>query len=468
MRVVIPDLGHGNSVGIFDRNFSPLLIDCGTRNDDKEANFVNLIEGAVKKARSRELIITHYHFDHYNLLHRFPYKFFDSIRLPALPPQSRSAQAMLKFLALATTMRYKKYDLTPLIATRSKTIWPLVKYDSFSSIGRDWEVLWPDYTVIDKRNRKKINTIFREIARITERLSNQKRMGFEETYKTFSRVFSKEPEENIDLLFPKMPEEKESDVEVENAMRSTEKIFRDLANRASLVVRDEFSDFLFTGDIDDTILKNHLNFEQDYFLIEAPHHGGYYGRAFDNVSTDVLVISRAMRYKPRCEYFRELVWNTLVDTARMGNYTITFPIVKRKKKRIGILAYGSVIDDPGTEIERVTCDEIRGVETPFKIEFARKSRHRDYAPTLVPVERGGARVEAHILVLKDGVSEKEATDILWRRETHQIGSNKEYKRPILPNKNKVFIERLEDFQNIDIVLYTYIGDNIDPQVFELR
>ncbi len=38
-------------------------------------------------------------------------------------------------------------------------------------------------------------------------------------------------------------------------------------------------------------------------------------------------------------------------------------------KRIGILAYGSLIDDPGEEIKGM-LDHIENVETSFKIEFA--------------------------------------------------------------------------------------------------
>jgi len=54
------------------------------------------------------------------------------------------------------------------------------------------------------------------------------------------------------------------------------------------------------------------------------------------------------------------------------------------------LAYGSLIDDPGSEIQPVIARLIEGVETPFKVEFARSSEKRDGAPTLVPVKEGGA------------------------------------------------------------------------------
>jgi len=60
--------------------------------------------------------------------------------------------------------------------------------------------------------------------------------------------------------------------------------------------------------------------------------------------------------------------------------------------RIGILAFGSLLDDPGAEISRLIERRIEPVTTPFKVEFARASISRDGAPTLVPVDQGGAAV----------------------------------------------------------------------------
>ena len=93
---------------------------------------------------------------------------------------------------------------------------------------------------------------------------------------------------------------------------------------------------------------------------------------------------------------------------------------------IGILAHGSLIEDPGPEIEAGRLRTEYNVNTPFKIEFARKSRTRGYGPTLVPVAVGGDHVLAQIIVLKEGITEREACDLVWRRETRQIGSFKRY------------------------------------------
>lgn len=133
------------------------------------------------------------------------------------------------------------------------------------------------------------------------------------------------------------------------------------------------------------------------------------------------------------------------------------------KRSVGILAYGSLSSDPGQEIRPLISRKVTGVKTPFAVEFARKSRTRGGAPTLVPVSTGGASVKATILVLEDHVSEVEATDMIWRRETRQIGSGKRYAAPTSPGKNTVLVRRREDFEGLDVVLYAEISVNMpDP------
>ena len=131
---------------------------------------------------------------------------------------------------------------------------------------------------------------------------------------------------------------------------------------------------------------------------------------------------------------------------------------------VGILAYGSLINEPGEEIHTAIAYCINNVETPFKVEFLRSSRCRDGAPTLVPAEENsnfGDYVKAKIFVLKEDISEKKASDILYRREIHKVGSNKEYRHPLKPGPNSVFICKYEYSQNLKVVLYTKIKGNID-------
>ena len=131
-------------------------------------------------------------------------------------------------------------------------------------------------------------------------------------------------------------------------------------------------------------------------------------------------------------------------------------------KRIGILAYGSLIDNPGPELGPNTVAKIKDVNTPFRVEFARKSRSRNYAPTLVPVAEGGASVKGVILILRDGISETEAKNMLWRRETNFFHTRKIYQPHANPGDNKVYAEPLEHFKGINVVYYTRVAANIQP------
>ncbi len=140
--------------------------------------------------------------------------------------------------------------------------------------------------------------------------------------------------------------------------------------------------------------------------------------------------------------------------------------MSRWGRAVGILAYGSLVDDPGVEIGPLVVERIESVETPFCVEFARTSRTRGGAPTLVPVSEGGSRIKGKILVLEESVSETEAMDMLWRRETRRERSGERYDPPSAPDENSVLVRRLEDFEGLDMVLYAEIGANIsdlDPQ-----
>lgn len=128
---------------------------------------------------------------------------------------------------------------------------------------------------------------------------------------------------------------------------------------------------------------------------------------------------------------------------------------------IGILAYGSLINEPGDEIKGLIVDRIEKVRTPFKVEFARSSDKRGGAPTLVPVANGGARIKAAILILSDAVSREEAVNMLWRRETHKpVGSTAKYNPLTPPGEKTVLIDDKPNFYGLGTVLYTRIAANI--------
>ncbi|MEI6184874.1 MAG: hypothetical protein WCP65_05045 [Bacteroidota bacterium] len=133
---------------------------------------------------------------------------------------------------------------------------------------------------------------------------------------------------------------------------------------------------------------------------------------------------------------------------------------------IGILAYGSLINDPGNEIEPLIVNRLPCI-TPFNVEFARMSKSRDNAPTLIPVNSDGAQVNAMILVLNNDTSLEEAFNMFWRRETRKVDITLKYKKVASPGNNTVQIKLLNNFKGINNVIYTSIAPNLGintPQI----
>jgi hypothetical protein len=136
------------------------------------------------------------------------------------------------------------------------------------------------------------------------------------------------------------------------------------------------------------------------------------------------------------------------------------------KKKIDILAFDSLITDPGTELLPKITMRIKTL-TPFGVEYGRISQTRGGAPTLVPHE-AGAPVEGEILVLKDTVSIEEARNILWRRERRKEGTGEVYVAGATPNS--VLVREWTESPCVGHVLYTDFnpeGKVAQPQAMDL-
>lgn len=136
---------------------------------------------------------------------------------------------------------------------------------------------------------------------------------------------------------------------------------------------------------------------------------------------------------------------------------------------IGILAYGSLVTHPGYEIESVLDHVIPNIVTPFTVEYARCSRKRANAPTLVPVPDGcGAPVKAVVLVLQEGIKDQDVMNMLYRREINHEGElNRVYDEQTQMMKNDpLMIKILENEYSLPIVYYTKLKANfkeiLDP------
>ena len=129
-------------------------------------------------------------------------------------------------------------------------------------------------------------------------------------------------------------------------------------------------------------------------------------------------------------------------------------------QNIGILAFGSLIGDPGSELEKYIVKRINNVETPFKIEYGRKSSKRGNAPTLIPVAEGGTKVKATLLLLSDELEINEAKNMLYRREINKVGSERTYTERPKPTANQLVIGEHQEIGNVKIVLTANFGSNL--------
>jgi hypothetical protein len=135
--------------------------------------------------------------------------------------------------------------------------------------------------------------------------------------------------------------------------------------------------------------------------------------------------------------------------------------------RIGILAYGSLLSYPGAELAGLIERRIDGVLTPFAVEFARAASRRGGAPTLAPVDRGGAQVEGSLLLLEKGTDLEPARHALYRREINRIGSELTYDHHAPPSPNRVRVDHLCDHRGCAKVLYAKLPVTLEPDPVDL-
>ncbi len=126
------------------------------------------------------------------------------------------------------------------------------------------------------------------------------------------------------------------------------------------------------------------------------------------------------------------------------------PSLCHPKKKVGVLAFGSLIHTPGEELKAKTVMKIK-TKTPFPVEYGRYSRKRGDAATLVP-HPNGAQVNAEILVMADEITVEEAKNMLYRREIGQVGSSRTYTGGT--GSNDVIVEVNTENPWVETVLYT--------------
>lgn len=331
LEILVADVGHGDCTGIF-RPQESLLIDFGTMGVKKYAGVAAYVEQLTDMRNERKLAISHYHSDHYSLLRRLPSNYFHESYLPALPPKTSVGRTILKAIALFIALRYRRYFLIPEIRRTSRRIHPLVRGDRFTAVDFDWEVMWPDYGVLERirRVRNMVGRLRDKLSRIRDELSEEQRSRFDRIYEELSVSFAPEgfsdyrgPIEETVAREPR-PYNSVQDKNLHRRLEEIEDEFRTLANYTTLIVRNSL--FLFTGDADNKVLNDFVRLnDQPYLFVKASHHGRYYGRGLDSLSTVILAVSRDRRTKINRGYFYSVKWSILIDTVRHGTCSIIVP-----------------------------------------------------------------------------------------------------------------------------------------------
>jgi cation transport regulator ChaC len=128
---------------------------------------------------------------------------------------------------------------------------------------------------------------------------------------------------------------------------------------------------------------------------------------------------------------------------------------------VGVIAYGSLIGDPGAELEELVVERRSGLRTPFRAEYARASRGRDNAPTLVPVCVGGGHVECVLIVLRPGISVETARDVVYRREVGRVGDKTVAYKADTSKREQVWVDAIPEWGGVNVALYTRIRASIE-------
>lgn len=154
--------------------------------------------------------------------------------------------------------------------------------------------------------------------------------------------------------------------------------------------------------------------------------------------------------------------STVDDNHLHHDHTFPMTDVSSSPSQMAILAYGSLLSEPGEELAGLLGEQIDDMETPFPIELARACSCRDRAPTLAPVERGGASVRGALLLASPSASESALIDALWRRETRTERRDEETS----PDGKDLLIRRaqsLEEAHGLKRVFYAHLKANIDDR-----
>ncbi|MGF7131438.1 hypothetical protein P3T40_002920 [Paraburkholderia sp. EB58] len=119
--------------------------------------------------------------------------------------------------------------------------------------------------------------------------------------------------------------------------------------------------------------------------------------------------------------------------------------------RIGLLKYGTLADPSDLDFQDFVEDTVtEDVKTPFRVELVRCCHARAGGPVLAPVEKGGAKIPATIVLLKRGIDAGQVMKMLYQHETRVLHDHPPV--GILSVKD-INVRELANFHGLPLVFY---------------
>lgn len=324
------DVGHGDCVLISDDKGQGLLVDCGAWKHRHYLGIPQIIENLLLANNRCGFVVSHYHWDHYNLFRGFklPNALFSKIYLPNLPivgPGREATLAIMDFLKVAVYANFLSYRILPEIFTKTRR--PVVFCEKGTPIHEaslPLKVFWPDlsHPTLGSRKVKKKACIIREIVEpIMDRYNIPKPSDYYTDY-SMEKFFQQLKE------IPYFDLQERERRKIHETLKQIERVFSKLADIFSIAFRTHYSrgtKFLFLGDLTNDLLNRiTIPGNKQYDCLKAAHHGTRFGSALRNISTDFILISRSQRDFPNIKqinsgYISEIQYHILLCTEFLGD-----------------------------------------------------------------------------------------------------------------------------------------------------
>jgi len=295
------NVGHGDCA-ILETTLTQRVgfIDLGSLNPSRFPLAIQVLSDAAK-GREIDLVLSHYHWDHYSFLGSIGNPPLNRLIVPAIP-LSAATESISKFFALADIAGYGYYRLLPKALMSASEVIAAHRAEPLNLLDLRCEVLWPDYSqsipVIHSRVTKLHEKLMPIFAEAEKSLSIDDRQYFDKLVREISISLSEgrhyrdttkkvSSRRSVDKLIP--------------FLDKIEHHIKEIADYFSLAfkldVENDESFGLFLGDCPSQVLGILAPPGGPFVLVKGAHHGTRYGNCLDPVQTIAEVFSRGPRTK---------------------------------------------------------------------------------------------------------------------------------------------------------------------------